>query len=171
MQNLKKEISILEEFKVEKLKQEKDTAKKEKKEKQKALKLAARNEAKEDVRNENNNKYVEETVNTDDDVFNKDPPLVSAKDLKAKGNGSKYERLMKDFVPVKSQFFPIIPLPQNIEQRAIEKYLEIFGTHKCSDCKEFKFNDKKRSTFYYCKNYFIQFTLLNAEFRSTLRAS
>ena len=118
----------------------------------------------ENAAKENNNENL--IVNTKDDIFMNDPPCDTCQGLQGEHERecSTLKDLMNRYVPVKNNYYPIVPFPQDIKQNAIEKYLKIYSTHKCAKCKEFSFKDD-RTNFFYCSNYFVQFTLLNAEFR------
>ena len=71
---------------------------------------------------------------------------------------------MKEYIPVKMRTYPIMPFTYQVNQKAVQRYKEIFGNHRCMECRELKVEIGVWIAIPYCRNNFIQFTLLNAYF-------
>ena len=71
---------------------------------------------------------------------------------------------LKEYIPVKMRTYPIMPFTYQVNQEAVQRYMKIFGNHRCMECRELKVEIGGRIAIPYCRNNYIQFTLLNADF-------
>jgi chromosome segregation ATPase len=156
------EIDLLEQqFKQHEAKQERQKIKKVKKESQKAKK------AEKNLQESNSNLSEVENNNTfkDENLVDEEPTCDVCKGLSEEhaDNCDNLKIKLKDYIPVKMRSYPIMPFIYQVNQEAVEKYMEIFGNHRCMECKELKFELGGWVAIPYWNNY-IQFTLLNADF-------
>jgi hypothetical protein len=108
-------------------------------------------------------KKIIEEVN--DTPPSKDEPCnVCKKAVEHSGDCSVLKKLLEDYIPVKTNNYPMMPFPYQVNQQAIKRYMAIFGDHRCRECRELELEDIQMMSVPYCKNHYIQLVLLNAEY-------